>query len=259
MNSRRDVLKMSVPLAMAGAGVAMWDAMLGRAMAAAPGAGAMPQDAAAPLPYFHPTNFFDGNQWVLPKLPYAHADLEPHIDTATMELHHGKHHQAYVTNGNGALKAMSELGAEADGRVVESLQRDLSFNLGGHALHSLFWGTMGKPGTDGVGGVPIGRAGELITKTFGSYDRFKTYFTKVALSVKGSGWAALVYSPVSGQIYTQAIKDQDGQQTSGAMPILLVDVWEHAYYLKYQNRRRDYVEAFYNLIDWRAVNLLLGA
>jgi superoxide dismutase, Fe-Mn family len=244
MPTRRQLLLGSVPAALFSGSVF---SHLASAAPAAPGA------------YYSPKNFFDAGEWKLPKLPYDYNALEPHIDAQTMELHHSKHHNAYVTNGNKALKAMSELDpATADLRVIESLQRDISFNLGGHALHSSFWGCMG-PGADGkMGGEPTGKIAEYITATFGSYDKFKAYFTKVAMSVKGSGWAVLSAHPVSRQLFTSAIKDQDSNLVAGALPILLIDVWEHAYYLKYQNKRADYVAAWFNTINWSNVNMLVG-
>ena len=208
--------------------------------------------------YFNPSNFFADGEWKLPKLPYAYDALEPHIDAKTMELHHSKHHNAYVTNLNKALKAMKELPEDATPGTVEALQRDISFNMGGHALHSTFWGTMGK-GADGkMGGEPTGAVAEAINTQFGSFAKFQGYFTKVATSVKGSGWAILAYSPVSRTLQTYALKDQDSHHAPGTMPILGVDVWEHAYYLKYQNDRAAYVKAWWNTINWSAVNALMG-
>jgi superoxide dismutase, Fe-Mn family len=218
-----------------------------------------PAGAAVALPYFAPSNFFSNGEWTLPKLSYDYAALEPHIDSATMELHHSKHHKAYVTNLNKALKTMNELKAdEADPRVVESLQRDISFNMGGHALHSTFWGIMGPDSKAQMGGEPSGTIATAITNQFGGFANFKTYFTQVAMSIKGSGWAVLALSPVSRQLVTMALKDQDGSHAAGTLPVLLVDVWEHAYYLKYQNRRADYVAAWFNTINWSAVNMLMG-
>ncbi|RYG69587.1 superoxide dismutase, partial [bacterium] len=208
------------------------------------------------MEYFKPTNFFDGGEWKLPKLPYGFDALEPHIDAKTMEIHHGKHHKAYVDNLNKALKKLSTA-SELEPGAVESLQRDISFNMGGHVMHSMFWGTMGK-GPDGkMGGEPTGKVAELINAAFGDYAKFKAYFTKVATSVKGSGWAVLAHSPVSQSLVTYALKDQDSTQPAGVMPILGVDVWEHAYYLKYQNNRGAYVEAWFNTINWTAVNALI--
>jgi superoxide dismutase, Fe-Mn family len=200
-------------------------------------------------------------QYALPKLPYAYAALEPHIDAMTMEIHHSRHHKAYVDNANRALKLLSEIqGADADPRVVESLQRDIAFNVGGHVLHTLFWATM-SPKTDAtpnVGGAPVGKIAGLIDSTFKSYDNFKAYFSKVAMSVKGSGWAILVHCPMTDRLMTFSLGDQDTRHAAGTRILLGVDVWEHAYYLKYQNKRADYVAAWFNTIHWDAVNELLG-
>ena len=209
--------------------------------------------------YFAPSNFFANGEWKLPKLPYAYDALEPHIDAKTMELHHTKHHQAYVTNLNKALAAIKSLPDDASPQTVEALQRDVSFNMGGHALHSIFWGIIG-PGTDGskMGGEPGEKVAQLINAQFGSFEKFKKYFTTVATTVKGSGWAILAYSPVSQSFVTYAVKDQDSHQPAGTMPILGVDVWEHAYYLKYQNDRAAYVKAWWETVNWTTVGSLIG-
>ena len=209
--------------------------------------------------YFAASNFFADGEWKLPKLPYAYDALEPHIDAKTMEIHHTKHHQAYVTNLNKALKQMKELPDDVTPQTVEALQRDISFNMGGHALHSIFWGVIG-PGKSGakMGGEPAGGLLEAIDSQFGSFEKFKTYFTTVATTVKGSGWAILGFSPVSRSLVTYAVKDQDSTQPSGVMPILGVDVWEHAYYLKYQNDRAAYVKAWWETINWTNVGVLMG-
>lgn len=208
--------------------------------------------------YFNPSNFFADGKWKLPTLPYDHNALEPHIDAQTMQLHHTKHHQSYVDNLNKALAKVKDLGNDAEPSVVEALQRDISFNFGGHTLHSIFWGIMGKDQSGKMGGEPTGAIAQKINDSFGSYDKFKAYFTKVATSIKGSGWAVLAHSPVGDQLITYALKDQDSTHAPGVMPVLLVDVWEHAYYLKYQNKRADYVNAWFNTINWSAVNLCMG-
>lgn len=228
-----------------------------RSLFAQAGPGGM-ADATGLMSYFKPTNFFDNGEWKLPALPYAADALEPHIDAKTMELHHGKHHKAYVDNLNKALKKIADAKGDLEPSAVEALQRDVSFNMGGHVMHSIFWAIMGK-GPDGqMGGEPTGKVAELIAAQFGDYAKFKAYFTKVATTVKGSGWAVLAHSPVSQSLVTYALKDQDSTQPAGVMPILAVDVWEHAYYLKYQNNRAAYVEAWFNTINWTAVNALIG-
>ena len=199
---------------------------------------------------------FENGEYKLPPLPYASDALEPHIDKATMELHHGKHHQSYVTNLNKALKTLSQVkGAEIEPSAVEALQRDISFNAGGHFMHTLFWGIMGP----NAGGTPVGTLAAAIDKTFGSFDNFKSYFTKVALSIKGSGWGVLAFDPISGQLMTFGMGDQDTRLAAGTIPLVAIDVWEHAYYLKYQNKRADYIAAWFSTIDWKEVELLFAS
>ncbi|MFP6633965.1 MAG: superoxide dismutase [Planctomycetota bacterium] len=190
----------------------------------------------------------------LPALPYAHDALEPHIDARTMEIHHGKHHQAYINNVNGALEGNEELA----GKSVEDLVSDLDSvpedirgavrnNGGGHANHSLFWSVMGS----GKGGEPGGDLGAAIDATFGSFDAFKDAFAQAGATRFGSGWAWLVVD--GGNLAVTSTANQDSPLMEGKTPILGLDVWEHAYYLNYQNRRPDYIGAFWNVVDWDAV------
>jgi superoxide dismutase, Fe-Mn family len=194
----------------------------------------------------------------LPSLPYAFDALEPHIDAQTMQIHHGKHHQAYINNLNAALEAHPGL----QGKSVEDLIKDLNAlpegirtavrnNGGGHANHSLFW-TLLAPN---AGGAPTGKAADAITGAFGSFDAFKEQFAKAATTRFGSGWAWLVSS--SGKLAIESTANQDSPIMEGKKPIIGLDVWEHAYYLKYQNRRPDYIGAFWNVINWSKVNELL--
>ena len=190
----------------------------------------------------------------LPALPYAHDALEPHIDARTMEIHHGKHHQAYINNVNGALEGNEELA----GKSVEDLVSDLDSvpedirgavrnNGGGHANHSLFWSVMGS----GKGGEPGGELGAAIAATFGSFDAFKDAFAQAGATRFGSGWAWLVVD--GGNLAVTSTANQDSPLMEGKTPILGLDVWEHAYYLNYQNRRPDYIGAFWNVVDWDGV------
>jgi Fe-Mn family superoxide dismutase len=191
----------------------------------------------------------------LPNLPYAHDALEPHIDTLTMQIHHGKHHNAYVTNLNAAVA-----GTENEEKSLEELMANISKlspairnNGGGHFNHSLFWTVMSPDG----GGEPTGAIGEAITATFGSYDKFKEEFTKAATTRFGSGWAWLCVK-ADKTICVCSSPNQDNPTMDIAecpgTPVLGLDVWEHAYYLHYQNRRPDYISAFYNVINWNEVN-----
>jgi Fe-Mn family superoxide dismutase len=195
-------------------------------------------------------------EYKLPKLPYAYGDLEPHIDAQTMELHHSKHQQAYVTNLNKAIAALAKLreGAEIDSAALAGLTRDISFNAGGHIFHTIFFGTMGKPGSD----AKLGDLSILadITRQYGSVDKFKTHFTKVAAGVKGSGWAVAFYEPLADRILITDTGEQDNRVIPTGIPILLIDVWEHAYYLKHQNKRADYIKAWWNVVNWPEVDAL---
>ena len=190
----------------------------------------------------------------LPPLPYPTDALEPHIDKQTMEIHHGKHHQAYINNLNAALEAHPDLQAKS----VEDLIKDLNAlpeairtavrnNGGGHANHSLFWTLMAP----NAGGAPTGKAADAINGAFGSFDAFKEQFAKAATTRFGSGWAWLVSS--SGKLAIESTANQDSPIMEGKKPILGLDVWEHAYYLKYQNRRPDYIGAFWNVVNWAKV------
>ena len=190
----------------------------------------------------------------LPALPYVLEALEPHIDAKTMEIHHGKHHQAYITNLNNALagnaaleaKTIEELIADLDA-VPEAIRTAVRNNGGGHANHSLFWITIGP----GKGGAPAGALASAIDSAFGSFDAFKEAFAKAATTRFGSGWAWL--SQKDGKLTVSSLPNQDSPIMEGATPLLGLDVWEHAYYLNYQNRRPDYIAAFWNIVDWDAV------
>ena len=189
----------------------------------------------------------------LPQLPYAFDALEPHFDTLTMQIHHGKHHNAYVTNLNAAVA-----GTENEGKSLEELMANISKlpvairnNGGGHFNHTLFWTVLSPNG----GGEPTGKVGEAIIATFGSYEKFKEEFSKAAATRFGSGWAWL--SVVDGKLTISSSPNQDNPVMDVAevkgTPILGLDVWEHAYYLHYQNRRPDYISAFWNVINWDEV------
>ncbi|TDN37686.1 superoxide dismutase [Hymenobacter sp. UV11] len=191
----------------------------------------------------------------LPKLPYSYDALEPTFDAQTMEIHHTKHHQAYVTNLNAAVAgtAMENQSLEEIMHNIASAAPAVRNNGGGHWNHSLWWTILSPNG----GGQPTGAVGDAITKSFGSYDNFKTEFTKAATTRFGSGWAWLC-KQADGSVTICSTPNQDNPLMPDAgckgMPILGLDVWEHAYYLKYQNKRPDYVAAFFNLINWDEVN-----
>jgi superoxide dismutase, Fe-Mn family len=191
----------------------------------------------------------------LPKLPYPYDALEPHIDARTMEIHHTKHHQTYITNVNNALKDQPELAKKS----VEDLIRDLNAvpenirtavrnNGGGHANHSFFWKIIGS----GKGGEPKGKLADDIKSTFGSFDQFKEKFAAAGAGRFGSGWAWLIKNK-SGKLEITSTPNQDSPLMDGNSPVLGVDVWEHAYYLNYQNRRPDYIKAWWNVVNWDEV------
>jgi len=238
--TRRDVLKTL------GAGAALATlASAGRAVAADTGPAV---GGGTPQPF------------VLPKLGYAFDALEPHIDARTMEIHHGKHHQAYITNANNALAGQPSL----QGLTAEAILRDLSKvpeavrtvlrnNVGGHVNHAFFWQVIGPGG----GGAPGPRVAAALATQFGSVEAFKTQFAEAAAKRFGSGWAWLVVK--DGRLAITSTANQDSPLSEGATPLLGLDVWEHAYYLKYQNRRADYVSAFWNVVLWTRVEANLAA
>ena len=191
--------------------------------------------------------------YTLPSLPYAYDALEPHIDARTMEIHHTKHHQAYINKVNDAIagtewksKTVEELVASLD-QVPESIRTAVRNHGGGHANHSLFW-TIMKPGG---GGTPSGELASAIDAAFGSFDDFRKQFSTAAATRFGSGWAWLTVD--GGKLVVESTANQDSPLSAGRTPILGIDVWEHAYYLKYQNRRPEYIDAFWNVINWDEV------
>ncbi|MBT2687117.1 superoxide dismutase [Bacillus sp. ISL-47] len=191
----------------------------------------------------------------LPQLPYAYDALEPNIDKETMNIHHTKHHNTYVTNLNNALEGNEELLSKTVEEVVsnldavpEAVRTAVRNNGGGHANHSLFWQVISPNG----GGEPTGELAEAINSKFGSYDSFKEEFAKAATTRFGSGWAWLVVN--NGQVEVTSTPNQDSPLMEGKTPILGLDVWEHAYYLKYQNRRPEYINSFWNVVNWDEVS-----
>ena len=191
----------------------------------------------------------------LPKLPYAFDALEPHIDAQTMEIHHDRHHAAYVNNANAALEKHPELANKSVedllrgiASVPEDIRKVIQNNAGGHSNHSIFWSIMGPGG----GGAPSGKLGDAITSTFGGYDTLKEQLQKAAVGQFGSGWAWLI-ADGGGKLAVKGYPNQDSPYMENLTPILGVDVWEHAYYLKYQNRRPDYLAAWWNVLNWDEV------
>jgi Fe-Mn family superoxide dismutase len=200
--------------------------------------------------------------FTLPPLPFPSDALEPHIDKMTMEIHHGKHHAAYVNNLNKALegapqlanKSLEELLASNLAIVPENIKTPVRNNAGGHHNHSLFWQILNPAGKPGA--TPVGQLGTAISNTFGSFDGFKEKFTSAATGRFGSGWAWLVNK--GGKIEIISTANQDSPLMDGHFPIIGLDVWEHAYYLKYQNRRPDYITAWWNVVNWKVADERFG-
>jgi len=244
--SRRDVLTRTLP------GLALAGAMAGTPLAVMADATAETH-AAGPLA----TAFKDG-AYVLPPLPYAYEALEPWIDAQTMHLHHDKHHQGYVNGLNNTLKALAAFNDPAtpeNAALLAGLEEDLSFNAGGHLLHTLFWRTMAP----NAGGEPPQLLADALAREFGSVASFRTRLARVAAGVKGSGWAVLAHEPMADRLLVMQVKQHDMQLAATAVPLLALDVWEHAYYLKYQNVRTDYVKAWWNVVNWPEVEASLVA
>ena len=189
-------------------------------------------------------------KYVLPELPYAYDALEPHISAEIMELHHSKHHQNYVNGANAALEKLEA--ARKDGSiaaVVTALSKDLTFNLGGHTNHSLFWENLGPNG----GGKPTGALAAAIDADFGSFEEFQKHFAAAALGLQGSGWAVLAYDKIGERLVIEQMTDQQGNLSIDLVPLLLLDMWEHAFYLQYKNVKADYVAAVWNVFNWDEV------
>ncbi|NIJ05666.1 superoxide dismutase [Frigoribacterium faeni] len=184
-------------------------------------------------------------EYTLPDLPYDYSALAPHISAQIMELHHSKHHNTYVTGANTANAALVEARETGNLANVNKLEKDLAFNLGGHVNHSIFWTNL-TPET----GEPTGDLLEAIGRDFGDLEKFKAHFTATALGVQGSGWSVLAYDVIGQRLSVFQLFDQQGNVPFGLVPLLMLDVWEHAYYLDYQNVRADYVKAFWNIVNW---------
>jgi len=188
-------------------------------------------------------------EYTLPELSYDYSALEPSISGTIMELHHTKHHQAYVTGANAALAAMAEARDKGELAGINKLEKDLAFNLGGHVNHSIFWTNLSPDGGD----KPTGELASALDDAFGSFDKFMAHFTAAAMGVQGSGWAALTWDSIGENLLINQFFDQQSNFAAGTVPLLMLDVWEHAYYLDYKNVRADYVKAFWNIVNWADV------
>lgn len=190
-------------------------------------------------------------EYTLPPLPYAHDALEPHLDARTVKLHHELHHAGYVKGANTALAALREARRTGDFALVDHHSKKLAFHTSGHLLHSLFWQNMAPPGK---GGAPSRELTAAIEAAFGSLEACKAHLSAAALSVEGSGWGVLGYSPLDKGLTLLQCENHEKKAIWGVVPLLVVDVWEHAYYLTYQNRRAEFIAAWWNLVNWNDVS-----
>jgi len=190
-----------------------------------------------------------GQRYVLPDLAYDHGALEPHISGRVLELHHGKHHAGYVKNANEVLEQLDEARRARDFARIAALERGLAFNLSGHVLHSIFWQNMMPKG----GGRPTGELATALERDFGDFDAFKKQMNAVASTIMGSGWAALVWEPIGQRLLLTQIYDHQSNLAQSGVPLLVLDAWEHAYYLQYENRKAEFFEAVWNVWNWADV------
>ncbi|NAZ76913.1 superoxide dismutase [Kineococcus sp. T13] len=188
-------------------------------------------------------------EYSLPDLPYDYAALEPHISGAIMELHHDKHHATYVAGVNTALEKLAEAREKNDLATVNLHEKNLSFHLGGHVNHSVFWPNMSPDGGD----KPTGELAAAIDEHFGSFDGFRAHFSATANGVQGSGWSILAWDSVGQKLLNVQLYDQQGNLALGLVPLLMLDMWEHAFYLDYKNVKADYVKAWWNVVNWADV------
>jgi Fe-Mn family superoxide dismutase len=189
------------------------------------------------------------SDYSLPVLGYKLDALEPHLSREILELHHAKHHAAYVKGANEALDKLAEARKSKKFDTIVQLEKSLAFNLSGHVLHSMLWKNLSPKG----GGTPSGSLGTAIDSHFGSFDAFKAQLTSAAATIQGSGWGALSWEPLGKRLLVEQVFDHQGNVGNGTLPILVVDMWEHAYYLQYQNRKNEWLEAFWQLVDWTDV------
>ena len=189
-------------------------------------------------------------QYVLPDLDYDFGALEPHISGQIMELHHGKHHKAYVEKANETLEKLEQARASKDFTRLAALEKALAFNLSGHVLHSVFWKNLVPKGGD----APDGELARAITRDYGSFEAFKAQMTEVAATIMGSGWAALVWEPMAQRLLTCQVYDHQSNLSQSGVPIMVIDAWEHAYYLQYKNVKAEFFKAVWNLWNWKDVS-----
>ena len=192
-------------------------------------------------------------KYALPELPYDLGALEPHYSGALLELHHGKHHAAYVTDANATIEKMAEARAKGDFSTIGQLEKNLAFHVSGHVMHSLFWKNMSPDG----GGRPDGALGDTIDEHFGTFEGFQAQMNHAANMIQGSGWAALAWEPVGGRMVVEQVHDHQNNVCQGSIPLLVLDMWEHAFYLQYKDVKGDFVKAFWNIVNWADVGARL--
>ena len=192
--------------------------------------------------------------YTLPELPYDYAALEPNISATIMRLHHDKHHQAYVTGANTALEQLAEARDKNDFANVNKLEKDLAFNLGGHTNHSIFWTNLSPDGGD----KPVGETAALLDEYFGGFDKFQAIWAANAAGIQGSGWSILAWDTLGKRPILAQLYDQQAQLPATQVPILMLDMWEHAFYLQYKNVKPDYVKAWWNVVNWADVEARLA-
>ena len=185
-------------------------------------------------------------EYTLPDLPYDYAALEPYYSAQILELHHDKHHAAYVKGANAALEKLAAARETEEFETINQLLKNLAFNLSGHVLHSLFWNNMTPHGGD----KPDGELAAAIDESFGSFEGFRQQLSEAALNVQGSGWGSLTWEPVAQRLIVEQVYDHQSNVGQGAPPLLVLDMWEHAYYLQYKNVKADWVDAFWNIVNW---------
>ncbi len=188
-------------------------------------------------------------RYVLPDLEYDYGALEPHISGRIMELHHGKHHRGYVNGANALLEQLQEARQKGNYDSAGTIARALAFNVSGHVMHSIFWRNLAPK----AGGRPTGELAQALDKNFGSFDAFKQQLNKTAATIMGSGWAALMWDTLSSQLIIAQIHDHQSSTIEGAVPLLVIDAWEHAFYLQYQNEKTKFFDAVWNLWNWNDV------
>lgn len=191
-------------------------------------------------------------RYTLPELPYGYDDLEPYISGEIMRLHHQRHHNSYVNGANAALEKLEKHLAGEIQVDVKAVLRDFSFNYAGHVMHTIFWPNMAPEGKGG--GTPGGRVGDLVNRYFGGFEKFKDLFTQVAAKVEGVGWGVLAIDPLTSELRVLQVEKHNLLMTAGLVPVLVIDVWEHAYYLQYKNKRADYIKAWWNVVNWDDVD-----